>query len=57
MNNDKKMTPQSFKENVLAMEKDNSSNLNGLDNKQMINKIINSYEAIKREEAQKNDNK
>lgn len=57
MNNDKKMTPQSFKENVLAMEKDNSSNLNGLDNKQMINKIINSYETIKREEAQKNDNK
>ncbi len=57
MNNDKKMTPQSFKEIVLAMEKDNSSNLNGLDNKQMINKIIHSYETIKREEAQKNDNK
>ena len=46
------LTVESFKDYILEMEKDNLKNLTREDKKQMVAKIVRTYE-----EAKKNDNK
>lgn len=50
--NEENLTPETFKDFILELEKENLQNINKEDKKNMVAKIIRTYE-----EAKKNENK